>query len=422
MTTPQRAPRDQSESSSTDQPRSLWRNRDYVLLWSGQALSDVGGAISDLAFPLFVLADTHSPAQAGLVAALGALPALLVSLPAGVFVDRWDRRRLMLACDLCRALGIASIIVAYALGVLAVWQLALVALIEGSLQRIFDLAKTAAVAQVVEPAQLTSAIARDELVEGTTSLFGPSLSGALFALGAILPFVADMLSYGVSLVTLALIRTPFQRETQRTLSRGDFWRETAEGVHWVWRQPFILAMTMMMGAGAFVMPGGTLTVIVLAERHGASAAIIGLIFACFGVGAILGSVLVVRLRRRLTVGQSILIARWYFVASWPLYALAPLPAVLAAIQCGDGVVEPIEDVAYFSRRLELIPEALRGRVLSVCRLVPGVLRPLGLALTGMALQSWGVLPTVWLQWGWLLVTTGIITVLPQVRHEGLPSV
>jgi MFS family permease len=417
MSSPSRTARPHRSSSPAQPPRSLWRNRDYLLLWSGQALSDIGGAVSDLAFPLLVLAVTHSPAQTGLVAALGALPGILVGLPAGVLVDRWDRRQVMLACDLGRALGLASIVSAFWLGVLTIWQLALVVLVQGALQHVFGLAKSAAVAEVVAPTQFSTAIAQDELVEGTTGLFGPSLSGALFALWTILPFLADTLSYGVSLVTLALIRTPFQRERERRSLRRRFWRETAEGVRWIWHQPFILTMTLMMGAGAFAMPGATLTVIVLAERQGVSALGIGLIFACFGVGAILGSLLVARLKRRLTVGQSILVARWYFVVSWPLYALAPLPAVLAALQCGDGIVEPIEDVAYFSRRLELIPEELRGRVLSACRLAPGVTRPLGLALTGVLLQSWGVLPTVWLQWAWLLVTTGLITVLPPVRRE-----
>jgi MFS family permease len=403
--------------SSAEPPRSLWRNRDYLLLWSGQALSDIGGEMSDLALPLLVLAVTHSPAQTGLVAALSALPAIGVGLPAGVLVDRWDRRRVMLTCDLGRGLGLASIVVALALGVLTIWQLAVVALAQGALQRIFDLAKSAAVAQVVTPAQVGTAVAQDELVEGTTALFGPSFSGALFALGTILPFLADTLSYGVSLLTLALIHTPFQRDREQSAPRRSLWHETAEGVRWVWHQPFVLTMTLLMGAGAFAMPGATLTVIVLAERQGVSAFGIGLIFACFGVGAILGSLLVVRLKSRLSVGGSILVARWYFVVSWPLYALAPLPGVLAALQCGNGIVEPVEDVAYFSRRLQLIPDELRGRVLSVCRLVPGVMRPLGLALTGVVLQSWGVLPTVWLQWAWLLVATGVITALPPVRRE-----
>jgi hypothetical protein len=323
----------------------------------------------------------------------------------------------MLVSDTVRGLGLAAIAAAYALGVLAVWQLALVALVEGSLERVFDLAKTTSVPQLVEPEQLATAIAQDEVVEGTTSLIGPSLSGMLFSLGATLPFLADAFSYSISLITLVLIRTPFQARPKRVLTHHHFWSETAEGVRWVLRQPFILTMTLMMGAGALAMPGATLTVIVLAERHGASAAVIGLIFACFGVGALLGSVFVARLKHRLTVGQSILVSRWYFVVSWPLYALAPLPVVLAALEWGSGVVEPIEDVAYFSRRLELIPEELRGRVISVCRLVPGVTRPIGLALTGVALQRWGVLPTVWLQWGWLLVWTAVITVLPPVRRE-----
>ncbi len=417
MSTTTQTPRPPSSFSPPKPPRSLWRNRDYLLLWSGQALSDIGGAVSDLAFPLLVLAVTHSPAQAGLVAASNAVPAILVGLPAGVLVDRWDRRRLMLACDLGRGLGLASIVVAFALGVLTIWQLALVALVQGTLQRVFDLAKSAAVAQVVAQENLSAAVAQDELVEGTTSLVGPSLSGGLFALNIILPFLIDTLSYGVSLITLALIRTPFQRKRERSEPRRSIWRETAEGVRWVWRQPFILTMTMMMGAGAFVMPGATLTVIVLAERQGVSALGIGLIFATFGVGAILGSLLVSRLKRWLPVGRSILIARWFFVISWPLYALAPLPGVLAAIEFGNGIVEPIEDVAYFSRRLELIPEELRGRVLSVCRLVPGVARPLSLAMTGVVLQSWGVLSTVWLQWACLFVATGIVTALPSVRNE-----
>jgi MFS family permease len=417
MSSTPRTTRPHASSSPVEPPRSLWHNRDYLLLWSGQALSNIGGAVSDLAFPLLVLAITHSPAQTGLVAALSALPAIFVGLPAGVLVDRWDRRRVMLACDLGRALALASIVCASALGIVTIWQIAFVALAQGALQRVFDLAKSAAVAEVVPSAQLARAVAQDELVEGTTTLVGPSLSGALFALGAFLPFLADTLSYAVSLLTLALIRTPFQRKREQPVLRRNFWRETVEGVHWVWHQPFILAMTVMMGAGAFAMPGDTLVIIVLAERQGVSALGIGLIFAVFGAGAILGSLLVARLKRRLSVGQSILVARWYFVLSWPLYALTPLPAVLAAIQFGNGIVEPIEDVAYFSRRLELIPEVLRGRVLSACRLVPGVMRPLGLALTGVVLQSWGVVPTVWLQWAWLLVMTGIITALPPVRRE-----
>jgi predicted MFS family arabinose efflux permease len=415
MSTSQDNATDERQLISSGPPKSLWRNRDYLLLWSGQALSDIGGAVSELAFPLLVLAATHSPAQAGFVAALRALPATLFSLLAGVLVDHWDRKRVMLVCDAGRALSLASIPVAYALGHLTIWQLYITAFLEGTLMMVFALAKTAALPQVVTRAQLTTAVAQEEFVEGTTALFGPSLSGVLYTLGAMFPFITDAFSYLISIVTMVLMRTPFQRE--RTSTRRKVWAGVAEGVLWVWHQPFILTMTLLMGAGAFVFSGNALIIIILAQRQHASAVVIGLIFAVGGIGSILGSWLSPRLEHRLTVGQSILLCRWYFVLSWPLYALVPFPLVLGAVEFGIGFVDPIEDVPYFSHRLRLIPDELKGRVLSACRLFPGTMRPLGLALTGILIQRIGIFPTIWLAWAWLLVITVIVTVIPQVRHE-----
>jgi MFS family permease len=406
---------DERQLLSSGQAKSLWRNRDYLLLWGGQALSDIGGAVSELAFPLLVLAVTHSPAQAGFVAALRALPATLFSLLAGVLVDRWDRKWVMLVCDTGRALSLVSIPVAYMLGHLTIWQLYITALLEGTLMTIFILAKTAALSQVVTREQLTTAVAQEELVEGTTALLGPSLSGFLYTLGAMFPFLTDAISYLISLVTLMFIRRPFQRE--RTRTRRNVWAEIGSGVLWVWRQPFILTMTLLMGAGAFVLSGNSLLIIILAQQQHVSAVVIGLIFAVGGIGAIVGSWLAPRLERRLTVGQSILLCRWYFVLSWPLYALVPFPFVLGALEFGAGFVDPIEDIPYFSHRLNLIPDELKGRVLSVCRLVPATMRPLGLALTGILVQQIGISPTIWLAWAWLLVITVIVTVIPQVRRE-----
>jgi hypothetical protein len=280
---------------------------------------------------------------------------------------------------------------------------------------VFRLAKTTAVSQVVTPTQLTTAVAQEEFVEGTTALFGPTFSGVLYTLGAMFPFLADAVSYLISLVTLLLIRTPFQGK--RAASRRKVRAEIAEGVRWVWRQPFILTMTLLMGAGAFGLAGQALLIIILAQQQHASAVVIGLIVAAGGVGAILGSLLAPHLEHRLTVGHSILLTRWYFVLSWPLYALAPFPLVLGVVEFGMGFVDPIEDVPYFSHRLKLIPDELKGRVLSACRLFPGTMRPLGLALTGILIQRVGIFPTIWLFWVWLLGITVIVTVIPQVRRE-----
>src|SRR5512147_2405277 len=111
--------------------RSLWRNQAYMLLWSGQVVSAVGTQVSDLALPLLVLYLTGSPAQAGLVGAMSALPYVVFCLPAGALVDRWDRKRTMILCDTIRALSLGSLPLAYALGFLSLLQIYLVALIEG---------------------------------------------------------------------------------------------------------------------------------------------------------------------------------------------------------------------------------------------------------------------------------------------------
>ena len=104
-------------------PKALWFNRDYMLLWSGQIVSNIGTQVSQLAFPLLILELTGSAAQAGFAGALRAVPYLLFSLPAGALIDRWDRKRTMIICDAGRAMSLASIPVAYVLGDLTMLQI-----------------------------------------------------------------------------------------------------------------------------------------------------------------------------------------------------------------------------------------------------------------------------------------------------------
>src|SRR5262249_20358798 len=110
-------------------PPSLWRNRDYMLLWSGQVVSTLGNAISGIALPLLVLAVTGSAEVAGIAAALFSLPYVLFSLLAGALVDRWDRKRVMILCDIGRALLMGSIPLAVAFNALTTWQIYIVALL-----------------------------------------------------------------------------------------------------------------------------------------------------------------------------------------------------------------------------------------------------------------------------------------------------
>src|SRR5690348_17997767 len=111
-------------------PARLWGNRNWLLLWSGQLVSVVGTQVSQLAYPLLMLALTDSPAQAGFLSAARTIPYLLLGLPAGALVDRWDRQRVMIVCDAGRALALGSIPVALAFSWLSLGQLYAVALVE----------------------------------------------------------------------------------------------------------------------------------------------------------------------------------------------------------------------------------------------------------------------------------------------------
>ncbi len=131
----------------------LRHNCDFILLRSGQAISVLGSRISLIAFPLLVLSLTGSPGQAGIVGFLNTLPQLLFNLPAGVYVDRWNRKRVMIVCDIGRGIAMGSIPVALALGHLSIAQLYAVAFCEGSFAVFFNLAEGAAVPRVVAKEQ-----------------------------------------------------------------------------------------------------------------------------------------------------------------------------------------------------------------------------------------------------------------------------
>jgi MFS family permease len=205
----------------------LWQNRDYLLLWGGQAISTTGSTASELALPLLILSLTHSPVQAGLMGALRTVSILLTNLPAGALVDRWNRKYTMMGCDTGRAVALASIPLALALGHLTAAQLYLVAMAEGALATFFDLAQAASIPRVVRKEQLPTAIAQQEVTGGVVTLLGPSLGGMLYGLARSLPFLADAISYVASVCSLLFVRTPLQEK--RTRIPGMLHMEIATG-------------------------------------------------------------------------------------------------------------------------------------------------------------------------------------------------
>lgn len=370
----------------------LWRNRAYLLLWSGQAVSSVGTEVTQLALPLLILSLTHSPALAGVAGALRSLAYLLLGLPAGALIDRWNRKRTMIMCDGGRALVLGSIPLALALGRLTMTQIYLVTLIEGTLFVFFSLAESAALPQVVDKAQLPAATAQNEVTGGVVTLIGPALGGALFGIARMLPFLVDSVSYAASVVSLARIRLPFQEE-RRTEARR-LWSEIWEGLRWLWREPVVRSLALLHGGLVLCVAGMPLLLLVIAERQHAAPFAIGLMFGIGGLGGMLGATLGAQAHKRLRLGQILVGAFWFFAVLWPLYAVAPSLLALGAILAAFWVVDEVYDVSQISYRLALIPDALRGRVNGAFRLVTFGCDALGIALTGVLSQRAGVVVTI----------------------------
>lgn len=395
-------------------PRPLWRNRDYMLLWGGQTVSSVGTQVSMVAFPFLVLALTGSPAQAGFMGGLRALPYLIFSLPAGALIDRWDRKRVMIVCDAGRALALGSIPVALFLGQLTLTQLYIVSAVEGTLFVFFNLAEVACLPRVVPPEQLPSANAQNAATDGTSTLIGPSLGGVLYSVLPLLPFVADAISYTASVASLFFIRARFQGD--RSGPRRKLRVEIGEGLVWLWRQPLIRFIALLTGAFNLTSAGFVLIIILLAQRFNATPSQVGLILGIGGIGGILGAIVASPLQRRLRFSTVIIATSFLWVADWVAFVFAPDIWTLGGAIAGGFILGPIYNVTQMSYRMALIPDALQGRVNSVFRLLAFGGQPIGFALTGLALERFGPISTV-LGIAAAQLLMAILTALnPHVRH------
>ena len=375
-------------------PGPLWRNRDYMLLWSGRLVSSFGSKISMFAVPLIVLALTHSPAQAALLEILETLPLLALSLPAGALVDRWNRKWIMIVCDFGRALALGSVALAFGLGHLSLWWLGAVALLDGTFSIFFTLAQSACLPHVVREDQLSDAIARNQSIFATSQLFGSVLAGLCYQVGRAFPFLMDAISYVISMCSLCFVKTPLQGEPPRRQQKVDMKGEILEGIRWLWQQPLLRYITFLTWGLLIPCVGYTLIILVLAQQQHASSFAIGLIMASGGLGNIAGTLIAGPLLKRFRLGQIFVVTMWVWVLTWLPLALAPNLVWLGIANVAGFIVVPVYFVAQMSSFMKYVPDHLRGRVNSVFSLIIDGSVPLGVGVTGVLLQFLGPVSTI----------------------------
>ncbi len=280
--------------------RTLWRHRNFLLLWSGQTVSEMGSAVTQLALPLTaVVVLRASTFQVGALTSASTLAFALIALPAGAIVDRRAKRGLMIWCDLARMLIIGSVPLAAAFGALTLGQLYAVALAAGVCTVFFD---------VSYQSYLPALIGTDDLVEGNgklgatqsfAQLIGPGLGGVLVGLvGAARALSADAISYAVSVASLLGIRAP--EEPPHPDQRQRLRTEIAEGLSFVLRHPILRKIVACTGtANLFGSMAVALEIIFLVRVLHVRPADTGLLIAVASLGGVAGGALSGRLSRRI---------------------------------------------------------------------------------------------------------------------------
>jgi MFS family permease len=370
----------------------LRRNKGFRMLWIGQLLSDTGTEIGMLAYPLLILALTGSAVLAGVVGTARAVTRLCLQLPAGALSDRFDRRLTMIVCDGVRAVLLALLGVLIVLH-LASWPVVLiVGLIEGGAGTIFDPAATAALPRIVPDGQLEQAWAATEARTYAAGLAGPALGGVLFGLGRAVPFLADAVSYGVSVGTVSRIRGRFR--PKKAAERKALWREVADGLQLVWQVPILRAVVIQAPLVNFAFTGVIFTITLALRQHGTSTAVIGLVQAAIAVGGLLGAVVAPRLQGRMRLGTlatAITLAGALLFGAAALLVPSPLVAAPVAIAL---LLAPAVNAALFAVMIRSTPEEMRGRVTNTVIMVATALATLAPLIAGLLVQhvsgAWAV--------------------------------
>ena len=403
---------------------ALWRNRDFMLLWTGQVVSTVGTRVTALAYPLLVLATTGSPLLAGVVGFAQALPFLLIYLPAGALVDRLPRKRTMLVADAVRVVVVGSVAAGVWWDSLSFAHLVLAVFVDTACFVFFQLAESAALPHIVPRHQLPAALAQNQARENGAELAGQPLGGALFAAGHVLPFLADAVSYALSFLSLLFIRPQLEQQ-QRDRPRQSLLADIREGLTWLWRQHFLRAVVALVGATNIVLNALPLVLIVRAQGMGASPTLIGVLLAFSGVAAIVGALFAPWVHRRVPARFVVVGSLWVWAAGTAVLIWMPSPLSLGAVAGATATVGPVFNVVINAYRYALVPDRLLARTQSAARLITWGTIPLAPPLAGVLLQTTGstgaLLALTGLMLAVAVVATGARTVRRAPQIEDLPA-
>jgi MFS family permease len=382
----------------------LWRHRDFVKLWTAQTITQFGDEITGLALPLVaILTLQATPFQIGLLGTFQFLPFILLTIPAGVWVDRMRRRPVLIGADVGRAALLLSIPVAYVGDWLTIEQLYVVGFAVGCLEVFFDVAYQSYLPAVVERDQLVEGNAKLELSNSASSVIGPGIAGYVVELvRAPFAIIFHAFAYLFAIVFLALIRRsepPIPPHDPAIGKRPSMLDEARAGMGYVLRHRYLRNIAACTGTlNLFGNMGGVILVLYIVNELGINPGTLGLIFAIANLGVLVGALTAERLAGWIGIGPTIVWSAFASPFSLVLVALAPRESPVPLLVAG-GVIGAATSVIYnvnqVSLRQAITPQNMLGRMNATMRFIVWGTIPIGALVGGYLGGLIGLQATIW---------------------------
>jgi MFS family permease len=395
---------------------ALWSHPDFIKLWTGQSISELGSQVSQLAIPWLAAVDLHaSPLAFSLLGVLGFLPFILFALPAGVWVDRLRRRQILIVGDSARAVLLLLIPVLWFAGVLEIWHLLILEFLIGIFTVFFDVAYQSYLPALIEREDLVDGNSKLQVTVGIAQVGGPSLAGGLIAaITAPYAILVDSMSFVISSVFMIRMRHRENLPRQDTNEpRPRMWPQVKEGLAWVVGHRNLRAIAGCTGTSNFCSSLMFAIVILYMVRvlH-LSAFEAGAVFAVGSAGSIVGALFANRLGLKLGLGTAIVFTAVIFSFGGLAYPLAPKSFPLPALMAGQllfGFSAIAYNILQVSYRQAITPERLQGRMNAAMRWIVWGTIPLGTLAGGAIAQATSLHTALWV--GALLGTPTFLWVL-----------
>ncbi len=406
----------------------LWRSPDFLKLWGSLTITSFGAQVTNLALPLTAAVLLHAtPWQMGVLVALETLPFALVSLHAGVLIDRVRKLPIVIAADLGRGAALLAIPVAAYFDALSMNILFAVGFVCGVQNVVGGAAYQVLLAQLAGRARLVEANAKIILGETSSALIGPGLAGGLIQLlTAPFAILLDALAFFASALMLRRVRAP--HDVVHPGPNATVGAEIREGLKLVRRNPTLQALAWLAGLWQVLHHMQVAVLILFATRElGLSPGAIGLTYMFGGAGCVLAAASAQRLSARFGVGPVIVHGLILTALGWQAFGLVSGPAWVATLALGCAMLvfdfgAIIYAINYLSLRQAITPDRLLGRMTATMRFLTIAAAPLG-SLAGGALATAVGLRATLLTVGvlGLALTVGAVVWSPVRRHHELPA-